>query len=261
MVPDDHGVILFRFGEKRWIEKIADGNLSFSCAGAFINQAKKTGNIVQGDEYEGIFARLYPDDSRIDNMKKRLGNDLEEINQNGYVLLRRKSAKLKPIYCFYGYTARDVLEDANIEQLGENVIRHEFDERMFGGFSNSEDVKNVLSEDRRFTMISLQPKPFVDRVRFFMAHNGYGFKMGKVNYELLSDDTFFIEPTSEYNELFYKSPEYSYQYEARICMKDMRFHNIFERFDLDIGKLKSEEYRINYDKLYFVINAVIARRK
>lgn len=70
MVPDDHGVILFRFGEKRWIEKIADGNLSFSCAGAFINQAKKTGNTVQGDEYEGIFARLYPDDSRIDKMKK-----------------------------------------------------------------------------------------------------------------------------------------------------------------------------------------------
>lgn len=44
-------------------------------------------------------------------------------------------------------------------------------------------------------------------------------------------------------------------------MKDMRFHNIFERFDLDIGKLKSEEYHIDYDKLYFVINAVIARRK
>lgn len=77
----------------------------------------------------------------------------------------------------------------------------------------------------------------------------------------MSDDTFFIEPTSEYNELFYKSPEYSYQYEARICMKDMRFHNIFERFDLNIGKLKSEEYRINYNKLYVVINAVIARRK
>ena len=94
-----------------------------------------------------------------------------------------------------------------------------------------------------------------------MALNGYGFKMDKVNYELLSDDTFFIEPTSEYNELFYKSPEYSYQYEARICMKDMRFHNIFERFDLDIGKLKSEEYHIYYNKLYFVINAVIARRK
>lgn len=261
MIPDDHGLMLFRFGEKRWIEKIVDGNLSFSCAGAFINQAKKTGNTVQGDEYEGIFAKLYPDDSRIVEAERKLGNDLEEISKSGYVLLRRKSAKFKPIYCFYGYTAKDALEEANIEHLGENTIRHEFDERMFSGFSNSENIKNVLSEDRRFTMISLMPQPFVDRVKFFMALNGYGFKMGKVNYEMLSNDTFFIEPTAEYNELFYKAPEYSYQCEARICMKNMKFRNIFERFDFNIGKLKPEEYYINYDKLYFTIDAVIARRK
>lgn len=261
MIPDDHGLLLFRFGEKRWIEKIVEGDLSFSCAGAFINQAKRTGNIIQGDEYEGIFAKLYPDDNRIVEMKRKFGNDIEEIKKNGYVLLRRKSAKLKPIFCFYGYTARDLLEDANIEHLGENEIRHEFDERMFNGFSNSEDVKNVLSEDKRFTMITLMPQPFVDRVKFFMTLYGYGYKMGKVNYEMFSKETFFIEPTPEYNELFYKAPEYSYQCEARICMKDMKFCNIYQRFNFNIGKLKPEEYHINYDKLYFVLNAVIARRK
>lgn len=261
LVPDDHGLLLFRFGEKRWIEKIVEGNLSFSCAGAFINQAKNTGNTVQGDEYEAIFAKLYPDDIRIAEMKRKLGDDLEEINLNDHILLRRKSAKLKPIFCFYGYTARDLLEEANIEHLGENTVRHEFDERMFSGFSNSESVKNVLSEERRFTMITLMPQPFVDRVKFFMKLNGYGFKMGKVKYEIISNDTFFIEPTAEYNELFYKAKEYSYQCEARICMKNMKFNNIFERFDCNIGKLRPEEYYINYDKLYFTINAVIARRK
>lgn len=261
MIPNDHGLMLFRFGEKRWIEKIVEGNLSFSCAGAFINQAKKTGNKVQGDLYEGVFAKLFSNDSKIREMELKLGNDLEKICYNGYVLLRRKSAKLKPIFCFYGYTARDLLEEANIEHLGENTIRHDFDDRMFSGFSNGENIRNVVSEDRRFTMLTLMPQPFADRIKFFMTLNGYGFVMKKVNYELLANETFFIEPTPEYNELFHKFPEYSYQCEARICMKNMIFSNIFERFDFDIGKMKPEEYHLNYDKLYFTLDAVIARRK
>lgn len=53
MVQDENAIILFRFGEQRWIDKFIEGDMSFSCSGAFIHQAMKTGNDVQGDPLEG----------------------------------------------------------------------------------------------------------------------------------------------------------------------------------------------------------------
>lgn len=41
MIPNDNAIILYKFSEKQWIQKLLDGELSFSCAGAFIFQAKK----------------------------------------------------------------------------------------------------------------------------------------------------------------------------------------------------------------------------
>ena len=57
MIPNEHAIMIYKFNENRWIEKILEGKLSFSCAGAFIAQAKHTGNIIQGDKFEGVFAR------------------------------------------------------------------------------------------------------------------------------------------------------------------------------------------------------------
>lgn len=41
MIPDENAIMMYKFSENRWIKNILEGELSFSCAGAFINQAKK----------------------------------------------------------------------------------------------------------------------------------------------------------------------------------------------------------------------------
>lgn len=35
MIPNDHAIMMYKFGERRWIQKILDGELSFSSPGAF----------------------------------------------------------------------------------------------------------------------------------------------------------------------------------------------------------------------------------
>ena len=260
MIPDDHVLILFRFGEKRWMEKLVQGELSFSCTGAFINQAKRTANDIQGDKYEGVFARLTPDDKRISKMQTVLGCDLEEIIDGQYVLLRRRSSRLKPIFCFYGYIAGDALRDGKIKNSGPTTIRHDFDSRMFSGFSDSLRICNVISDSHRFTMIIIQPKPFVDRIKYAMFRDGIRYTMKRVNYEVFKSQTFFIEPTMSYYELFYKFPQYEYQHETRICLPNLNFSNIFERYPIKIGELLEGDYYLCHEELYFEFPAIIDKK-
>ena len=56
--------LFFKFGKYKWMKKLANGELSFSCTGNFINEAIKTGNEIQGDAFEGVFARLKNNDYR-----------------------------------------------------------------------------------------------------------------------------------------------------------------------------------------------------
>lgn len=90
MIPNEHAIMIYKFNKNRWIEKILEGKLSFSCAGAFIAQAKHTGNIIQGDKFEGVFARQHKDNPKIVIMRKKLGKDLEEIPDGDYIFLMKK---------------------------------------------------------------------------------------------------------------------------------------------------------------------------
>ena len=253
-------LMIHRFGEQRWIDKIIDGELSFSCAGAFIHQAKKTRNYVQGDIHEAVFARLLKNDVRIAQMRTQLGADLEEIPDGNYVFLRRHSAKRKPIFCFYGYTAGDALRDSSIDHVGFNRIRHEFDEKMYSGFSQNIDMRNVVSDEYRFTELTVMARAFVDRIRIAMLNNDYLYRIERIDYDTMNKDEFFISPTSNYDELFYKHPSYKYQYEARICMPDKELITIFDRFLLQIPPLHKEEYVKVHERTYMSYDTVIKRK-
>lgn len=261
MIPNDNAVLLFKFGERRWMDRLAAGEISFSCPGNFVYQAKRTGNNVQGDLYDGIFARLEPNDPRIARMETELGRDLEQINDGGYVILRRRSAKLKPIFCMYSYTAGDILSDGAISSSGFHNVRHDFDEKMYSGFSDSLALKNVISDSHRFTQLTFQPKPFIDRFKISAILNGMKYVMKHVNYELFGQETFFIEPTDQYDELFYKFPKYKYQLEARICLIEMKFDCIFDRHNMQIGPLPPNDYRMTHDPLYMQLEIVTEQKQ
>ena len=260
MIPNDHAVQIFKFSEQRWIDKIIDGELSFSCAGAFINQAIASGNLVQGDPYEGIFARLDTNDKRISEMKKKLGKDLEIYEVDNKILLRRKSAKLKPIFCFYTIRIEDLLNENQIDKIGEQTLKHKFNDLLYNGFSNSLIAPNVVRNEFQFSQMAIQPQAFMARIRESMANKGLGFKMGNVDYEEFKKDTFFIEPTKEYKELFYKFPEYKYQNEGRICLKDISFYTPCQRYNLSVRPFGEESYKVSHVPITMNINAVIERK-
>lgn len=259
MIPNEDALILVRFGEKRWMDRMIQGEVSFSCIGAFIKQAIKTGNNVQGDRFEGVFARLRSKDPKIEEMSNLLGKDLEIIEDNDYILLRRKSSKFKPIFCLYAYTAEDALNDGNITKEGEVTIRHDFNNQMFMGFASSTNLL-VLREDYRFSLVMLQPEPFVQRIRMAMFLNNLPYTMKRVNYSLFEQETFFIQPTDNYDELFYKFPQYAYQHEARICLKQKKLWSVFDRYNLNIGKLSKEDYNVIHTKAYFTVDAIVEEK-
>lgn len=257
MLKDLDAIMLCRFGEQRWISNEISGNLSLSCPGKFIWQAQNTGNFAQGDLREAVFARLKWNDARIQEMQTILENDLEIIPDGEYCLLRRHSAKLKPIYCYYSYTAKDALSDGKPTKPGELTIRHDFDELMYSGFADAQEGYNVIADDRRLTMVAIQPKPFLDRIKCALLSKNYAYEMHAVNYDLFEQDTFFISPTSKYKELFYKFPEYRYQHEGRVCVISESFSHIFERMPLNIFPLEADDYGTTTEKVYIKFDTII----
>ena len=114
--------------------------------------SKKTGNTIQGDALEAVFARQHKNNPNIQRMRKKFGKELEEIPDGDYVFLRRKSAKFKPIFCLFAYKAVDAICDGKPQKSEKQKVKLNFDQRLFEGFAN-ESIKNVISDSHRFTLI------------------------------------------------------------------------------------------------------------
>lgn len=254
--------LFFKFGKYKWMKKLANGELSFSCTGNFINEAIKTGNEIQGDAFEGVFARLKNNDYRIDLMKEKLKDDLEVLEDTEpYVLLRRKSSKYKPIFCLYSYTYDDIYNECTDPKIGANLVEHKFHEDMYSGFAESLSIKNVLSLDEQFTQVIFsKSENFLNRLKCAILSQDHIFKISRVNYTEFEKEEFFIEPSATYNELFYKFPQYKGQHEARICLLDMNFNDCSERYSLNIGVLSDDECIIEHKPFYFKSTVIFKKR-
>lgn len=228
-ITEDDVTLIFKFGEKRWIEKLVEGEISFSCAGSFISQAKHSKNQVQGDKYEAVFAKLIKSDPRINQMRLRLKNDLEEIEEGDFVYLRRKSAKLKPIFCVYSYKIEDAEADALSHKPGRQIIRHKFNPQMYNGFG-SFSARNVLREECRPVFAMFKADTFSKKIKQIT-----GCEVKHINYMDIVPG-FFVEPTNEYPELFIKSKNYQDQKETRVCLPDRKLCSIADRYNVRVSR-------------------------
>lgn len=274
MIPPDDYIMFLKFSEQRWIDSLVNGNFSFSCVGKFIQQAQATGDTVQGDSFEGYFARLKKDDKRLTIMRFRLKDDLEESNDGNYVLLRRKSALTVPIFCIYGYQCIDAVNEA--PSSGKTRIRHNFDERLFDAFANKWDSA-VVADDRRATYVIFQAKAFANRImemRDKEVKNMFEKKRraerhvfpncvlaGRIQYDIDERKEFFIDPTINYPELLHKRCEYAYQYETRIYFPDIHLSHILDRKLVAVSAFDKSEYRIDHMPMTMNMTANVARWK
>lgn len=247
MLDETQSYGLLKVGQNKWIQKLYNGEVSFSCAKAFIYQAKHDENDEQGDSDEAVFARLKKDDPRIDEMRHLLGRDLEIIDDNSYVKLRRKSACFVPIFCIYTILYSDFI--SQVKKKGDNYIRIDISDKIYNGFIGSTDCQNVLSNDFRIMGAYFQPKPFFGYLETALKNEEYLFRRNAINYTAEADNEFFIYPTDDYDELFYKRPKYEYQHEARIILPYQRI-GLCNRINIQMQPLDDKDRHLLPDQFY-----------
>lgn len=250
---------LFKIGQQKWMKRLYGGEVSFSCPKAFIFQAKHGGNDEQGDLDEAVFARLKVGDPRINEMKDFLGKDLEIINDGCYVKLRRKSSCFIPIFCIYTIMLSDF--ESQVKKVGDNYVRIDISQKIWDGFLGSSGCQNVLSPDFRTMGIFFQPRPFFEHLESALADNGYPFKRNKIDYTLEAAEEFFIEPTVDRCELFYKRPKYEYQHEERIVLMSDKVDTVFDRVNIRIEPLSTKDQHFIDSAFYLTAHVKTRRQK
>lgn len=198
-----------KVSEKRWIESLRNGKACFNPVDKFIKQAETDGNNEQGDKYEGIFARIKANDVRLVNLRKRFGDDLEEIAEDDYVLLRRKSSRKVPIFCAYGIRKDElkIRENSIQEEAGEYkcTVDYEFPDKIYNGFLDCADVWGFYASSGHF----------FSALEEALDKNHLSYAKAVINYDIDPTKEFYFEPDSDYSELNHKRKDLEYQHEIR----------------------------------------------
>lgn len=204
--------LCMKVSEKQWIESLRNGTACFNPVDIFIKKAEIENNNEQGDKYEGVFARLKSEDERIDELKTRFGEDLEIIQDNDHVLLRRISSRKIPIFCMYG-VRKDELElkeNSVHEEDGKYIgtVVYNFPSKIYDAFLGSSDVWGFYASSGHF-FAALENA---------LAVNNLSYGKAVINYDIELTKEFYFEPTDEYSELSHKRKELDYQHEIRYIL-------------------------------------------
>lgn len=213
-------VLYLKINKEKWIRKLHDeGDICFNRVGYFINKAETGKNDEQGDRYEGVFARLLRSDPRIDDYKNSLGDDLEIIDDDSHVFLRRKSVKNIPIFCMFGLTEDDLKFQDNEPILGEDGQLHEIAEYVIPDKMVNELMNTMenTSEVWGFYVDSVQFRKEVARM---LNYQNIDFSEKYVAYDIDLTEEFVLDiPLDDsYSELFHKRKDYNYQHEIRYIL-------------------------------------------
>lgn len=247
---EEEGITIFagmKIGEEKWIKKLENGSACFSPIADYIEKGEKENNNEQGDKYEGVFARLKKNDTRIHDMEDRLKDDLEEIEDGEYILLRRKSSRTVPVFCLYGFYK----EDAQMIELSSNNVKLELipSSKMYNEFLNgvSSTEEKKVAWTLFFSLGHLQ-----QNIQTALDNKHVNYRFAKVQYDLFDGDEFFIEPTSDYPELTHKAKRLSYQKEIRWVLPNI--HQI-TKYVLPYTPLKKESMGCHEGKTNFQFQA------
>ena len=247
---EEEGITIFagmKIGEEKWIKKLENGSACFSPIADYIKKGEKENNNEQGDKYEGVFARLKKNDTRIHDMEDRLKDDLEEIEDGEYILLRRKSSRTVPVFCLYGFYK----EDAQMIELSSNNVKLELipSSKMYNEFLNgvSSTEEKKVAWTLFFSLGHLQ-----HNIQTALDNKHVNYRFAKVQYDLFDGDEFFIEPTSDYPELTHKAKRLSYQKEIRWVLPNIHQST---KYILPYTPLKKESMGCHEGKTNFQFQA------
>ena len=137
------------------------------------------------------------------------------------------------MFCFYKYNVAD-LNEGTKSKINDNLLDVvlEFDPKIFTAFTSKSELCDPAE---RLTAISFRMQGFLPAVTD-LIRSGFGMKagarMGGINYNTRSGETFFIPPTNNYDELFFKRERYAYQHEGRIVLTNILLYSEDDRLDV-----------------------------
>lgn len=201
--------LCMKVGKKRWIESLRNGKACFNPVDRFIKQAERDGNNEQGDKYEGIFARIKANDVQLVKLRTRYGEDLEEIDEDGYVLLRRKSSRKVPIFCTYGIRKDELkIRENSIQEEADEykcTVDYDFPDKIYNGFLDCADVWGFYASSGHFCAALEEA----------LDKKHLSYTKAVISYDIDPSKEFFFEPDSDYSELNHKRKDLEYQHEIR----------------------------------------------
>lgn len=201
-----------KIASPRWAKSLSDGTAWFGSVESYIQKAQKDHNDEQGDEFEGIFARVWRLSDALIGYMKKFGDELEIIPDGEYCLLRRKSVRKACIFCMYGLTSND-FKPVSKPYYKDGVevcdFEHSVNQKMFDGF---------LGSNEKAASVCASAGHLRDAISKGATITGYSIKRQELKYDLDFTQVFEIkeiEPGSPYEELFHKRKRFSYQHEIR----------------------------------------------
>lgn len=121
--------------------------------------------------------------------------------------------------------------------------RHDIPNLIFDKFTCGLANMNVLSNDFLPTSVAFRSSAFILALDCELYKQGIKKWRAGIDYDFKAADTYFIEPTPEYKELFYKRKKYEYQQEARWILPEISLNRSEDRFNIYI-KIDDNDKRL-----------------
>ncbi len=208
-------VLCLKISQPKWIEKLQSGEAWFGAINNYITEAEKTNNNEQGDRFEGIFAHLPKNALSVHECKVRFGDDLEIIDDGDFCFLRRKSARFHYAFCMYGVKNTELKlidEPKNIGGVLKGHFRYEIAPQMYNSFLQDGSTASEVAG------YYCSPGHIVENIEQKLNESQYNWARKMIEYDIEIEKEFFIEPSSDYPELWHKRKDLDYQHEMRFLI-------------------------------------------
>ncbi len=209
-------ILDLKINKEVWINKLKAGSICFNRVGYFIEKGEQSKNGEQGDRFEGVFARLPKNDPRIEEFKVSLGKDLEVIDDDSHVFLRRLSVKDIPIFCMFGVKKEELepLSEPSTYADGQLHMRAKylFPPRMYDEFLDEKKNGEVICG------FFASPDHLESEIERKLKSEGKYFDKRLVAYDIDLTQEFVFPLDDSYSELFHKRNDFDYQHEIRYVL-------------------------------------------
>ncbi|MDU9695552.1 hypothetical protein O0Q50_30585 [Priestia aryabhattai] len=200
-------VSLLKFTEH--VDSLLKGDLYMNNLQRYIDMEKESGKRGMGDKLEG--AQVWAD------MEVRIyDNETGELLLQGdseLVHARLQDAEKTPVYCLFALTTDHL------------TLVDETDEFYIAKVDFSDEEKEKMIKEFGETIVMIGPSAFAERVQKAFNEKGYGYRMGKINYDDYGVNSAkrmqaFAGSDSEF--FFWKDKFFENQNEYRIAIKSIK---------------------------------------